>query len=146
MINEACVHTVTYYNTEITKSWRGDCHLTASLASHNLSCVKISSKTMDSYVFHNRINVGYSKNTSLCAVLYCNIALTVHNCTLYISLHTHKCMFPIHMRVFHDLQVASSLHLLATCSPIAPLSAAAPRSHPLLVWDISISETLLWYY
>ena len=29
---------------------------------------------------------------------------------------------------------------LATCSPMVPASAAAPRSHPLLVWEISISE------
>jgi len=52
-------------------------------------------------------------------------------------------VLPSHGVVMHNIhiQVARSLHLLATCAPIAPASAAAPRSHPLLVWDISISET-----
>ena len=50
---------------------------------------------------------------------------------------------------FHSwllLQVVRLLHLLATCSPIAPTSAVDPQSHPLLVWDISISKTVLWNY
>jgi len=46
------------------------------------------------------------------------------------------------------LQVPSSLRSLATCSPIAPTSAAAPRSHPLLVWDFyqwnCTEELLVW--
>jgi len=42
----------------------------------------------------------------------------------------------------HVLQVACLLHLLATCSLIAPASTAAARSHLTLVWDICTSETV----
>lgn len=47
----------------------------------------------------------------------------------------HLWRYELQLRWLKQLQVVHSLPLLATCSPILPSSAAAPRSRPLLVWD-----------
>ena len=77
------------------------------------------------------------------------IPLGRKGCTSYSRIHTCQPCFqgsgglcdPLS---FHKhVQVALLLCSPATCSPIAPASAAAPHLHPHLVWDTCTVELLI---